>query len=274
MLAALCNDPDLLACAIHEVRGSLALKRESSHDGVGLGYYQADEPLLKKRPAEKAADRSAGDAGLDLAAMFDGVSSTAALLHVRRGTVGGWHEANTHPFRFRRWLFAHVGDIPRLEAARGELMAGLPPFLSRNLRGETDSELLFHLFLKVLFKAGTLNNQDMPVEQVAAYLAEALQLLDGLPGERAGPGTFALCVTHGQAMVAANRGVSLHYSHREGLHDCPKHPPSERNDPSHGRFKGILLGADMADPGHQWREVADGSLVTVSGTLELKVTHL
>jgi hypothetical protein len=30
----------------------------------------------------------------------------------------------------------------------------------------------------------------------------------------------------------------------------------------------------MADPGHQWREVTDGSLLSVSKDLELKVQQL
>ncbi|HOX46663.1 MAG TPA: class II glutamine amidotransferase [Myxococcota bacterium] len=258
MLGVMCNDESLLACAVHAVRDSLQLKAEAGHDGVGMGYFQADEPLLKKRPAEKAK--------VDWDSLFQGVHATTALAHVRRGTVGGWHEANTHPFRFRRWLFAQLGHLPRVEANRAKVLSELPPFLARNVRGETDSEVAFHMFLHLLFRDGTLNDLTLAPERLAAYLRELGQAIDGQTA-------FALCATNGQIMATVHRGLAMHYSLREGIPECDLHPDDDPQQ-QHGRFKGVMLGAEMVDPGHQWREVPDGSLITVSRELELKVHQL
>jgi len=65
----------------------------------------------------------------------------------------------------------------------------------------------------------------------------------------------------------------MHYSLREGIPECDLHPDDDPQQ-QHGRFKGVMLGAEMVDPGHQWREVPDGSLITVSRELELKVHQL
>ena len=141
----------------------------------------------------------------------------------------------------------------------------MPPFLTRNMRGETDSELAFHVFLQHLYRDGTLNDPALSAERLGDYLRALDQ---GVSGQAA----VAMCVTNGQTMAMINRGVATHYSLREGIPGCGEHTSPEPQ--LHARFKGVMLGAEMADPGHQWREVADGSLITVSRELELKVQLL
>ena len=60
----------------------------------------------------------------------------------------------------------------------------------------------------------------------------------------------------------------------EGILECSRHDNSEQQVQIHRRFRGIMLGAEMSDPGHQWREIADGNLLSVSKELELKVQQL
>jgi glutamine amidotransferase len=214
MLGATCNDEDLLPCAIHEVRDSLHIA-SGDHDGIGVGYYRNDDPLLMKKPCAKDCD-------IDYAELLDEVTSNVVLVHVRKGTVGAWKDINTHPFRFRRWLFAHVGHLSALEDHRQEVKEALPPFLARNIRGETDSELAFHLFLNVLYKEGKLNDLSLGAEQIAGYLKESIAEIDRFQA-RGAQQSLAIIVTGGQAMAAACRGVTMHYSHREGILECQRH---------------------------------------------------
>ena len=109
MLGMMCNDADLLPCAVLEVKDSLALGEAQSHDGVGIGSYSNDDPLLKRMPSRE-------EDSIDFASMVEGIASNALLIHVRRATVGAWKTDNTHPFRFRRWLFGHVGHLPGTDA--------------------------------------------------------------------------------------------------------------------------------------------------------------
>ncbi len=267
MLGVMCSDADLLTCAIHEVRESLALGEGQGHHGIGLGYYTGDDPMLNRRPSETEGE-------IDYDGLVEEIESNTLLVHVRRATVGTWKTTNTHPFRFRRWLFAHVGHLPGLESRREELIEHLPPFLARNIGGETDSELAFHLFLANMFDEATLNDLGLDVERLALYLHKLGARIEELHEGAADRPAFAIAVTNGQVMGAICRGETMHYSHREGIHQCPRHDQSDHERQSHARFKGIMLGARMSDPGHQWREVTDGSLLTISKELELKVQQL
>jgi glutamine amidotransferase len=267
LLGMMCNDADLSECAIREVRDALVLGEEHGHHGIGVGYYSNDDPLLKRRPSDT-------NEPIDFAQLVEGIESNALLIHIRRATVGAWKTSNTHPFRFRRWLFAHVGHLPALEPEREKLMAQLPPFLARAIQGETDSELFFHVLLDKMFTDGTLNDLGLPAEKLATYLHECARELAELHAGSADKPTYAVVVTNGQIMGAICRGVPMHYSHREGIHQCELHDKSDHERQSHARFKGIMLGAQMIDPGHQWREVADGTLLTISKGLELKVESL
>jgi len=265
MLGVMCNDEDLLPCSVQEVRDSL-LVTQKDHDGIGVGYYRSDDPLLMKRPSAKASE-------IDYNELLDEVTSNIVLVHIRKATVGAWKDVNTHPFRFRRWLFGHVGHLPDLEKNRASVMAALPPFLSRNIKGETDSELAFHIFLNILYREGKLNDLGLAAEQLTDYLRETVSQIDVFQN-KGQQQELALIVTSGQVMAAACRGITMHYSHREGIMECSRHDDSEQQVQIHRRFRGIMLGAEMSDPGHQWREVADGSLLSVSKELELKVQQL
>lgn len=268
MLGVMCNDADLLGCAIAEVAPALRLDPGQGHHGVGMGTYSDDEPLLKRRPSDPEEE-------LDYVRLVDDAASTCLLVHVRRATIGTWSTKNTHPFRFRRWLFAHVGTLPALEPKSEQLLAELPPFLARNIRGETDSELAFHLYLHSLFRDGTINDLSLPPEQLAASLREFAGSLEELHAPRSQPDpSYAIIVTNGQIMGAVCRGQPMHYSHREGIHGCACQDQTDAQREAHAQFKGVMLGVRMNDPGHQWREVTDGSLLTVSRDLELKVSQI
>ena len=267
MLGLMCNDEDLLACSIYDVRESLRVKNSSQYNGLGVGYYRNDEPLLKKRPSMKSNE-------IDYVELVEGIASNVLLVHIRQATMGAWKDTNTHPFRFRKWLFAHLGHIAKLEPKRNEVIQQLPSFLRRNIRGETDSEVAFHMFLNLLFKDNKLDDFSLTASELGTYLKDCLEEIDSLYSSGNQHPSLAMLVTNGQIMAAVCRGIGMHYSHREGILECPLHERTDQQLHLHRRFRGIMLGADMQDPGHQWREITSGSLLSISKTLELKVYQL
>src|ERR1700716_4225613 len=70
----------------------------------GIGFYQGGEVLIRRRPND---ERNA----LDLAALAKDLRSDLMIGHVRAATVGSIRTENTHPFRYREWLFAHTGSV-------------------------------------------------------------------------------------------------------------------------------------------------------------------
>ena len=85
-------------------------------------------------------------------------ASPLLVSHVRRKTVGETSLVNTHPFERGRWVFAHNGTV--------EDVAWLRAQTSRErlaeVRGETDSELLFAWLLTRLDDAGAAHTPASP----------------------------------------------------------------------------------------------------------------
>lgn len=197
------NRPDILArIAVHEAR-LLTEPNPGKSLGWGIGFYQGGEVLLRRRPVD---DRPV----VDLSIALSDVRSDVAIGHVRSATVGAQSTENTHPFRYRQWLFAHTGTVAGFASMRDRLAESIPQFLRRNVRGETDSELLFHLFLSFLHDAGKLGDAEVPTAAVTTALKSSLALVDRLSQEEGvDPSSMNLVVTSGDALVAVHTRASM-----------------------------------------------------------------
>jgi glutamine amidotransferase len=167
----------------------------------GIGFYQGGDVLLRRRPND---DRQ----GLDLAGLAKDLRSDLIVGHVRTATVGAIRTENTHPFRYREWLFAHTGSIDSYPRIRARLLESIPEFLRKNVRGDTDSELLFHAVLSFLHDAGHLEGGGANPRAVASALASAASLIDHLIGEVGGAAGFPFnaLLTNGELVAAIHRG--------------------------------------------------------------------
>src|SRR5437870_2250647 len=103
LLAYMANDPQRVACALHSGRG-LLVDETPNVDGWGVGFYQGGEVLLQRRPKPSTGP-------IDFYEIARDLRTDALIGHVRKGTVGAAKNENTHPFRFRSWLFAHHGTV-------------------------------------------------------------------------------------------------------------------------------------------------------------------
>ncbi|MGH9320831.1 MAG: class II glutamine amidotransferase [Vicinamibacteria bacterium] len=134
-------------------------------DGFGLGWYGArPEPGLFRsiRPAWN---------DLNLRDLAGHIESPLFLAHVRATSVGTVQETNCHPFRHRRWLFVHNGEVLEITRFRRELLLAVAPHLFNEIQGTTDSELMFYLALTFGLEddpVGAVERMSGFVEQVAA----------------------------------------------------------------------------------------------------------
>jgi len=110
-------------------------------DGFGLGWYGAGEgPGVYHSVSPAWADSNLRELAAHLA-------SPLFLAHVRATTGGAVQATNCHPFRHRRWLFVHNGEIEHFRAIHRDLALAVEPHLFPSIEGSTDSEVLFHLAL-------------------------------------------------------------------------------------------------------------------------------
>jgi predicted glutamine amidotransferase len=93
--------------------------------------------------------------------------SKIVIIHLRRNchlgkkckiSTGKKSVENTHPFSYKDAVFAHNGNIVDFEKHKKHLRKFIADDLFRNIRGETDSEWIFFMFLTLL---GKKEQQDM-----------------------------------------------------------------------------------------------------------------
>ncbi|MCK6534422.1 MAG: class II glutamine amidotransferase [Polyangiaceae bacterium] len=232
--------------------------------GWGIGFYQAGEVLLRRRPID---DRPL----IEIAEAAQGLRTDVLVGHVRRATVGALRTENTHPFRYRSWLFAQTGTIQGFDRLRGRLLESLPEFLRRNVRGETDSELFFHLFLSFLHDAGQLDDSNVATEHVAAALRSCVALVDRLSAEEGfGENSGDTLVTNGEQMVALHRNGGMAFRVLRGRYDIEELLGAESR--MHLKIPAIesthftLIASELESTPTGWTAVESPSIVTLTRT--------
>ena len=139
---------------------SLQSPTVTNGDGFGVGWYgaRAFPGVFKEtRPAWNDANLR------DLAAQ---VESPLFMAHVRATTGTEVQRSNCHPFRYKSWLFMHNGEILEFEKIRRELAIAIAPELYPEIRGTTDSELMFYLALTF----GLENDVVGAIERMVGYI--------------------------------------------------------------------------------------------------------
>ncbi len=258
---------DLLGDALREEASALAPFMPSEADGWGAGFYQAGEVLHRKRPQAVREPTS-------FAVVLDDIRSQLAIAHVREATVGDGRADNTQPFRMRQWLFAHVGSLVGHETYREKLERALPDFLRRNMRGQTDSELLFHLVMSFLHESGHIDSVDVPHSAVLSALRGAAALVDKHATEAgAGQACLTLALTNGRQLYAMQRGLPLALLERTGLPRRGSDRPGERRTDHEVRYALIASsaptsGVEAALP-EGYRPLADREVICIERELQV-----
>lgn len=270
LFAYMGNDQERVKCALYPARLSLVADgaAKDSFDAWGLGFYQGGEVLLQRRPKPPTEP-------VDFYALVKDLRTDAIVGHVRQGTVGKAKNENTHPFRFRGWLFAHHGTVPNFDNVRDELLGATPDFLRRNIRGQTDSEHLFHVMLAFLHDAGKLDDPNISTAQLRDAVRGALSLVEKAAGKAATAGMeCALALTNGRILVATRHGAPVYLQERSSLHDCAvcREPPPRDKRVDHDHLRSVLIIADVEPPAAdlKFTEVADHTLVSVSHDLKVE----
>lgn len=232
--------------------------------GWGIGFYQSGEVLLRRRPVDERSEISLADAA-------ESVRTDVLIGHVRRATVGSLRTENTHPFRYRNWLFAQTGTIVGFDRLRGRLLESQPEFLRRNVRGDTDSEMVFYLFLSFLHDAGHLNEPQVATTAVAAALRASIALVDRLSAEEGHPQNRGdILVTNGEHLVAVHRNGLMAYRVLKGRHDVEELLGAETlrktRIPSIESTRFTIIASELHNLPSGWTPVEGPCIVTLTRT--------
>ena len=105
--------------SLREAENALAKQSRQHPDGWGIGYYLDNDPYLQKGSGSAFRD-------YDYARISEMLASETVVAHIRRATVGRTSEANSHPFVFRQWMFAHNGEVEHYDRVRDHLRGQIP----------------------------------------------------------------------------------------------------------------------------------------------------
>jgi glutamine amidotransferase len=259
------NRPDLAARVLAFEAESLKARAKGAPLGWGLGFYQGGEVLIRRRPIDERQE-------IDVAKLAGDVRADLVVGHVRHATVGALRTENTHPFRYRQWLFAQAGTVSEFEQVRERLVASVPEFLRSGVRGDTDAEVVFHVFLSFLHDAGRLNDGLVEPSLVREALRSSLAVVDGMTAEvGVEAARLNLMVSNGDQLIAVHRSdAPMRLRVLSGKADADlvigEDPQLRRKIPELSRMHFSLAASDFEDapPNGRWKAVPDCAIVTMS----------
>jgi len=259
VLALVGNRPDVCGVAAKKYAHLLRVETQGKALGWGIGFYQAGEALLRRRPLD---DREV----IEIAALND-ISAGLIIAQIRTPGVGALRTENTPPFRYRDWLFAQRGTIAGFDQIREPLLERLPEFLRCNMRGETDGEAMFYSFLSCLDEAVGLDRDRISALQIREALRAAAARADQLLA-RSGQGEAAIdwFVSDGEHLVTLHRTGTLMYRRFEAPEELeallPEGPPGASLHP----FRCSVIASGLDEPPEKWTRVEAERLVTLNRT--------
>ena len=236
--------PDGWGVAAHGGPDSIPPPSERSpHQGIWR-VHKGTDPAGECDRFLEVASRSAG---------------TVLIAHVRQKTVGPTSLANTHPFVQSGWVFAHNGTLVDHASLRAQTSAAR----LAQVRGDTDSEVLFAFLLTRLDQAGLTH-----VASSAGAREEATRVIAGAAAElrarKAGAFNFLLsdgasCFVHrfGRSLFLLER--SPHEPARERAAMGPGTPPAAPWTP---RRHAVLVASERLTE-EPWRELPEGTFLRI-----------
>jgi glutamine amidotransferase len=230
---------------LHQSLQAERAKTSTHGDGFGIGWYgDRGEPGVYREVMPAWSDEN-------LLSLARTLRSRLFFAHVRAATGTSIARQNCHPFRHRKWLFMHNGQIGGYARVRRDLEARLPDALYAARKGTTDSELLFLLAL-------------VRVEAGEPVLDAMRAILDD---------TVALMQAHGvteplRFSAALSDGERLHLF-RCASDDKPPTLYLQRGD--HGS---IVASEPLDDDDGDWRPLKNDEMLTLTHARQRQIAGI
>jgi glutamine amidotransferase len=245
---------------VHQATDAMMSLTRVNADGFGVGWYA---PELSSEPAV-FKDTSPVWNNYNLGEIAGKVTSPCILAHVRAAnSYDPVSRENCHPFRRGRLLWMHNGDIPGRARLTRYVSQLADDALVAQIRGNTDSEQAFTLFLTFLEPAPS---RDVSVDELAYAMECTVRQIvawhDDLDGDR--PLEMNFCVTSGRALVAVRFAITNK--------KCPTlHWRKNESSPT-GPF--VVVASEPLSEEGGWSSVANGEMLLVDAGLTTSLKRL
>jgi len=251
---------------------ALGVQSNLHPDGWGVAFYIDGAPHVTRSPSTALGD-----------ALFHRLSGVVAsetvLAHVRKATQGDKTVFNCHPFQHGRWVFAHNGDIPRFEELRPALLELVDQRLRRFVMGDTDSEVVFFVFMSEIGRAaGPGQRPELPHAMAAlrSTVKRVRELCDGRPGVDAA--LLTLMATDGENLVATHGGKELYFStYKTRCSDrdnCPSLSSACEAPSQSGVVNHFIVSSEPLQGENVWLPLEAGDIVGVDRRMHISKSHI
>jgi predicted glutamine amidotransferase len=263
---------------IHQSYQSEERSEPLNGDGFGVGWYA---PRLTPEPAVFHSISPAWN-NRNLRSLCRVVASPCILAHVRAATTGSdVNLANCHPFQHGRHLLMHNGHIGAFRAVRRRLLESLCDEAFDGVKGSTDTEHLFAVFVDETVRNGHPHEDPGDAALVLAQrLSAAMQRVLALVAQSgaAEPSFLNVAVSDGEHAVVSrfandpDEGPESLYIHRGELYEPTCRRFSQRRGGDEG--EAVLVSSERLTDAHAWTEVPPNHLVVLDRRLPPRILPL
>lgn len=249
---------------------ALGVQSNDHPDGWGVAFYVDGAPHITRSPSTALGDQ-----------LFHRVSGVVAsetvLAHVRKATQGNLTVLNCHPFQYGRWVMAHNGDVPNFAEKREALRAEIAPRLRRFVLGDTDSEVIFFLFLTELAGHGTLGSR-FGIDVVSEALRSTIKKVRAVCDTADKRALLTIIVTDGTTMAAVQGGKELYWStYKERCADrdqCPSLAPECEAPSTTGFVNHLIFSSEPLQGENIWAPLEEHEILGVDWRMRLHRGHV
>jgi glutamine amidotransferase len=238
-------------------------------DGFGVGWYAPDQ---HERPALFRSVTPAWS-NANLRSLASVVSSPCVMAHVRAASAGmPVAEVNCHPFQHDRYLFMHNGHVGSFRSIRRPLLSKLGDAAFDVIRGSTDSEHLFAVFVDDLM-GSNLEDEHALAHCLNRAVWRVLDLVKELGGGH--PSYLNLAVTDGDRAAAcrftddpASKPESLYLIQRELYQPIWRGAQGRRRDE---RSTSFVVSSERLTEDTAWSVIEPNQMISLArdGTAQL-----
>jgi len=240
-------------------------------DGFGIGWYA---PRLSSEPAVFHQITPAWN-NRNLSSMARVISSPCVMAHIRAASPGSdVNLANCHPFAHGEFLLMHNGRIGAFRKIRRRLLEGLTDEAFDVVKGSTDTEHLFAVFVDELVRNGRPVDSGAPTDgagarELADRLVAAMRRVLALAhAEGSGASSFLNVAVSDGRHAAVSRftddttegAETLYYLHGE------LYEPTGRSFPERRRGdegEAVVVSSERLTDDPRWQAVLPGTVLAL-----------
>ncbi len=274
------GQPILMDDLLYKPKNSLIKQSAMAHeseeplngDGFGIGWY---DKRLDAEPGLFVSVRPAWN-DRNLRSIAKKIVSPCIFAHVRAASMGDVSESNCHPFHFKNLMFMHNGSIGGFQQIKRFVRRLLSDEVYEWIRGQTDSEHLFALFLENLKKKKHARNSS---ENMAEVLIATIKQIEKIKRANKIRETsyINVCISDGEHIVAIRyvsnkreKAPTLYYS-AGGKYICKKgicylEPATSRHDHSV-----LIVSEKLTNNLEDWNQIPTNHVLIVSNDLSVEL---